>query len=24
VNGALAGMQQDGGYQALTQRWGVG
>jgi ABC-type amino acid transport substrate-binding protein len=24
VNGASAGMQQDGGYQALVQRWGLG
>jgi ABC-type amino acid transport substrate-binding protein len=24
VNDALAGMQQDGSYQALVQRWGLG
>ena len=24
VNDALAGMQQDGGYQSLAQRWGLG
>ena len=23
VNGALAGMQQDGSYAALVQRWGL-